>query len=336
MTNSRRASIDIDYMGKNISKDLAPHLLSFRFNDNEGRSDDIQIDLEDRDGNWHGPWLPNKGDKITAAIVLENWQKEGTTSRLDCGSFFIDDVSFKGPPDLVSIKALSVPFVEGGKQTKHTRAWENATLPTILGDVAKSAGLTLVYDAPVYTYERVDQTKETDLGFAKRISKVEGLSVKVMSEQLIVYEQLKYEKKDTVRKIIKGESDVLSYDFQITAADSQCKKVEISYFDKKKKKYVKYTYDVPGAKSGPTAKITKKARSLEEAKRWAQMEARERNKRMKTAKLTLLGDENLIQGITVELEKFGAFDGKYFIETTGHSVTGGYTVDVNLREVLNY
>lgn len=335
MTNTRRARIDIDYMGKKISKELAPHLVNFKFNDNEGKSDDIEIELEDREGKWHGPWLPNEGDKIQVVIVLENWEEARTVSQLDCGTFFVDDVNLKGPPDAVTVKALSIPFKDGGKQTKFTRAWENATLPTILGDVARSAGLTLVYDAPVYTYERMDQTKETNLGFAKRIAKVEGLSVKVMKEQLIVYEQLKYEKKSEVREIVKGESDVLNYDFKNSTTEKY-KKIEISYFDKKKKKYVKYAYDVPGVSTGPTLKVTKKARNIAEAKRWAQMEARNKNKTAKTGKITLLGDENLIQGVTVKVKKFGAFDGKYFIESTSHNVTGGYTVDVNLREVLSY
>lgn len=336
MTNTRRVIIDVDYMGTNITTELAPNLLSFKYNDNEGKSDEIQIDLEDRDRKWQDPWLPGDGDKITAAIRLLNWRKEGGVSQLDCGTFFVDDVSFKGPPDTISIKALSVPFDSGGKDTAHTRAWENATLPAILGDVAISAGLTLVYDAPVFSYDRVDQTRETDLSFAKRITKKEGLSVKVTRGQLVIYSELAYESKSTARTITRGESDVLSYNFNKAAAEEKYKTAEVSYFDDKQKKNVKYVYQVPGVDKGPTLKINKRAKNIDEAKRWAQAEARAKNKKSKTGKLTMMGDENLIQGITVELKNFGAFSGKYFIESSVHNVTGGYTADISIREVLSY
>lgn len=336
MTNTRRAIADITYMGVKITQDIAPYLKSFTFNDNEGKSDDIQIDLEDRDRKWQGPWLPKKGDKISASIKLLNWHKEGETATLNCGTFFVDDVGFKGPPDTVSIKALSVPFTKGGKDTKKTRAWENATLRNILSEVAASAGLTLLYDAPEFTYDRVEQDKKTDLAFAKDMSKREGLSTKVTKEQLIVYDELNYEKKTSVRTITRGEDDVKSYDFKESAAEEQYAKVEISYFDGKKKKLIKYVYKVPGVKEGPTLKINKRASSLDEAKRWAQKEARNKNKVSKSGKITLRGHEKMVQGVTVKIANFGAFDGKYFIETSSHSVTGGYSTNISLREVLDY
>lgn len=336
MTNTRRVVPIIAYLGVDITTDVATDLVSFKYADNEGKSDEIQIELQDRDRKWQDPWLPQKGDRLTAAIRLENWRKEGEVSQLNCGTFYIDDVSFKGPPDAISIKALSIPFTSGGKNTKNSRAWENSDLAGILGDIATSAGLTLLYDAPNFTYERVDQVRETDLTFAKRMARKEGLSIKVTDKQLVIYDELTYERKDAVRKIIRGESDVKSYSFSESAAEEQYKKVEVAYFDNKKKKTIKYTYDVPGITSGATFKIKKTANNLGEAMRWAKAEARNKNKRSKTGKLTLIGDENLVQGITVELEKFGAFSGKYFIESANHNITGGYSVDIDIREVLPY
>jgi len=323
-------------MGVNITQDIAPYLKSFTFNDNEGESDDIQIDLEDRNRKWQGPWLPKKGDKISASIELRNWYKEGSTAKLNCGTFFVDDVSFKGPPDTVSIKALSVPFTKGGKDTKKTKAWTNATLQGILTEVAKEAGLKLVYDAPTFLYDRVEQDKKTPLAFAKSLAKREGLATKVTKEQLIVYDELKYEQKGTVRTITRGEDDVVSYDFKESAAEEQYAKVELSYLDSKTKKNIKYVYNVPGVKEGPTLKINKRAKNLDEAKRWAQKEARNKNKGSKSGKITLMGHEKLVQGVTVVIKNFGAFDGKYFIESSSHKVTGGYKTDITLREVLGY
>lgn len=336
MTNTRRAIIDVTYQGVDITTDIAPFLTAFTYNDNEGKSDDIQIDLEDRDRKWQGPWLPQKGDTIAASIRLENWRAEGITTQLNCGTFYVDDVGFKGPPDKISIKALSVPFTNGGKDTEKTRSWENAGLIIILGDVAASAGLTLLYDAPDFVYDRVNQEKETDLAFAKRIAKREGLAIKVTDNQLVVYSELMYEAKGAVSTITRGEEDIQDYDFKESAAEEQYKIVEVSYLDNKTKKPIKYTYEVPGVKEGPTLKINKRATSLDEAKRWAQAEARNKNKGSKSAKITLMGDEKLVQGVTVNVANFGAFDAKYFIESSSHKVTSGYTVNVSLREALNY
>ena len=322
MTNTRRAIADITYMGVNITTDIAPYLKSYTYNDNEGKSDEIQIELEDHDRKWQGPWLPKKGDKIDALIHYRNWRKEGEHPQLDCGAFYVDDVNFKGPPDAVSIKAVSVPFSDGGKDTKKTRAWNNAGLKTIMGDLAAGAGLSLFYDAPNFTYDRVEQDKKTNFAMAKN--------------QLIVYDELTYESKSHVRTLTRGDSDVLSYDFKESAAEEQYQKVELSYWDSQKKKHIKYVYDVPGVKKGPSLKVNKRAKSVDEAKRWAQKEARNKNKSSKSGSISLMGDEALVQGVTVQVANFGAFDGKYFVESASHKVTGGCTVTIKLRGVLSY
>ncbi len=336
MTNTRRSFADISYMGVNITTALAPYLKRFTFNDNEGASDEIQIELEDRERKWQGPWLPKKADKIDATIQLINWRKEGEVSHLDCGTFYVDDVNFQGPPDTITIKAVSVPFKDGGKETKHTRVWDNAGLKKIMNDLAKSAGLSLFYDAPDYFYDRVEQDKKTDLAFAKELAQKEGLSVKVTKNQLVVYDQHDYESKGPVRAIERGTTDVLKYDLKESAAEEQYKQVKISYWDGKKKKLIEYTYDVPGVKNGPVLKVNKRLTSLDEAKRFAQKEARNKNKSSKSGSITLMGDEKLLQGVTVDIKGFGAFDTKYFVESASHEITGGYTVKINIREVLSY
>lgn len=336
MTKARRTDVLIKYKGADISRDLAPFLSAFVYSDNEGKSDEIQIELQDRDKKWQNPWLPGEGDIIQARIRTVSWDKDGEVLQLNCGTFFVDDVTFKGPPDSISIKALSVPLAKGGKSTKRTRAWENSNLNSIAGDVAISSGLKLIYDAPNYFYDRVDQSKETDLAFIKRLAKKEGLSVKVADEKLILYHQLTYEKKRAVRTLTRGEDDILSWDFARTSADKQYKKVQISYFDSKKKKALKYVYEVPDVESGPTLKINKRAKDLAEAKRWAKAEARNKNKKMKSGKITISGAIELVQGLTINLKKFGAFDGKYFIESCSHNPTGKYEVSLDIREVLSY
>ncbi|ARD47570.1 phage late control D family protein [Sporosarcina sp. P33] len=336
MTNTRRTRVLIEYQGVDITTELEDYLSNFVFSDNEGRADEIQIDLQDKRKRWQKPWLPGDGDIIKATIKTYNWNKRNEVLRLRCGTFYVDDVSFKGPPDSVSIKAVSVPFAAGGKDTKRSRAWEDVSLNTIAGDIAVASKLALIYDAPNVYYDRVDQSKETDLGFLKRLAKKEGLSIKVTNDQLVVYHQLTYEKKKAVRTITRGDSDVLSWDFSKSAAEKQYKKVEITYFDAAKKKKVKYTYDVPDVAEGPTLKLNRRAKTIAEAKRWAIIEARNKNKNGKVGKLTMAGAIDLVQGLTIDIKNFGAFDGKYIIESCSHNPTGKYEVNLDIRGVLKY
>jgi hypothetical protein len=61
---------------------------------------------------------------------------------------------------------------------------------------------------------------------------------------------------------------------------------------------------------------------------------RQKNKAEFSADFTLVGDCRLVAGVTVEVGGWGVFDGKYIIETATHNFTGGYTVGVKLRRVL--
>ncbi|MER1986573.1 MAG: contractile injection system protein, VgrG/Pvc8 family [Solibacillus sp.] len=336
MTNTRRAEVMIHYKGIDISKDLAPFLSSFTFRDAEGRSDDIAINLQDREGKWHGPWLPVKGDKIVAKIRTHNWWTEGVVAELHCGTFFVDDVSYDGPPDKVSVKALAIPIAKGGKNTKNSRTWENAGLVAIAGAIAEAAGLSLLYDGSNFIYDRVVQSKETDLAFIRRLAKKEGLGVKVTKEQLILFDEAKYEAKKPVLTFEKGDANIQSYSFNENANDKQYVKVVVSYLDSKTKRTLKYTYHVPEAHEGPTLKVNKRANTLDEAIRWARIEARDKNKGAKTGRLTITGHTGCVQGMTCNVKGFGAFNGKYIIDSTTHSVGNKYTVQLEIREVLKY
>lgn len=333
---ARRTKINIDYQGKNISKTLEEYLTKFSFQDEEGTADTIQIDMQDRHGNWHGPWLPGKHDKIKASIDIYNDNHDGKTERLECGTFYVDDVKFDGPPDKVSIKAIAIPLPKGGKDEKNSRVWEEVMLSQVAGDIAVSAGLKLIYDAPDYKYDRVTQNQETDLSFIKKRAAKEGIAIKVTSDYLVLYEQKALESRKEILTAKKGHDDIKGYSFSENSNEKGYKKIEVTYFDNSKKKNIKYVYDVPGIDDGPTFKSNQRAKSLAEAKRLATSIAREKNKGQKKGSLTFKGNPKLITGYTIKVEGFGAFDGKYFVEKTSHDVTGGYTTKIDIREVLPY
>ncbi|GGG32981.1 late control protein D [Lysinibacillus alkalisoli] len=333
---ARRTKVNIIYQGKDITTELEEYLTNFSFEDAEGTADTIQIDLQDRHGKWHGPWLPRKNDKIKAMVEILNNTDANSKEKLDCGIFYVDDSSYSGPPDKVSIKAIAIPLPEGGKDEKNSRVWENVMLSQVAGDIAKSAGLKLIFDATDHLYDRVVQDQETDLSFIKKRALKEGVAIKVTGEYLVLYEQKKYENKSPILTITKGADEIKDYSFKEDSNEKGYKKIEITYFDSNKKKNLKYTYDVPGVAEGPTFKSNERAKNLAEAKRFATNIAREKNKREKTGSITLKGNPKMLTGYTVQIKGFAKFDGKYFIEKTNHDITGGYTTKISLREVLKY
>ena len=61
---------------------------------------------------------------------------------------------------------------------------------------------------------------------------------------------------------------------------------------------------------------------------------RQKNKQEFKASFSVAGDVRLVAGVTVDVKGFQSFDGKYIVSKATHNVTGGYTVDIELRQVL--
>lgn len=98
----------------------------------------------------------------------------------------------------------------------------------------------------------------------------------------------------------------------------------MKYTDPTSKKTFEATYTAPNAKTdgnGQVLEINEKVSSNGEAKTLAEKRLREKNSQEFKASFNLAGDTRLVAGITVKVEGFGAFDGKYIIETASHSVS---------------
>ena len=124
--NARRTAVRLTFAGVDISTDINKHLLSLTYTDNEeDKTDDLQLSLDDREGVWLGNWLntpgASKGVEISAVIVQKNWESNGKDRVLDCGVFEIDTVDGSGPPAKATIKAGSIPPCGRRRKRKHGR-----------------------------------------------------------------------------------------------------------------------------------------------------------------------------------------------------------------------
>ncbi|MDP5277139.1 phage late control D family protein [Chengkuizengella axinellae] len=334
----RQTKINIIYEGKNITQDIQENMLSFNFIDNgTGLADDLQLQLQDREGLWVSSWMPQKGDRIKAEIVVLNRKYEGTEEKLNCGTFEVDTVNVSGKPDIVIIKATSIPANSSIRRELKTKAWENVNLTQIGRDIAGTAGLKQVLELDFDPlYDRVNQNQQSDLSFLQQTSQKYGITTKVTDQKLVLFDEYRLEQTNPIKTLTRGDQYILSYSFDSTLIDASYSACEVSYYDTRVRKTYLATYKPPNAPNGPVLKLNERVSSNNEAYRLAQKSLREKNKQAVKGKISLMGDVNLQQGLTINVNGMGDFNGKYLIETAKHVVKDGYSTSITIRKVLGY
>jgi len=330
----RQAKLSLIYDNKDISAYLEPYLVDFSYTDHaSARADDLQVTLEDRAGLWRDDWMPEKGAALQAAIIVSD---DGRVKKLPAGTFEIDEIECSGPPQTVKIKAVSVPVSSSLRGENKTRAWEQTRLSTIAKDIASGGELELLYetdDDP--EYDRIEQTEQSDLAFLLKLCEDAGLSLKVTGKQIVIFDDSKYEQMAPVKTITKGKSQVISYSV-ISSTRDVYSSAKVTYQNSKYSDPIIYTFTPPNRpKTGKTLIINERVSSFAEAERLAKKRLRQKNKEEVRFSITMVGDVALVAGVTVLLQGWGKFDGKYFIDEAVHEGGGnGYTTKVELRRVL--
>jgi len=332
----RRASLRITYEGADISRDLAPYVISFACTDNaSGQADDLELTLQDRDGKWRGDWFPDKGAEITAEIECKSFIEPGGATIYPCGTFTIDEMEFSGPPWKVSLRCVSSSVKKSLRREEKTQGFENTSLKTIAGQIAEANDLGLVYEAKDISYARRDQRKESDLEFLSRLAEEAGLSLKVAERRIILFSGKEYDAKSP--SLTYTPQDLASWRFSSQAHDV-FRACQVSYQDPETKQVLGYLFEPEDAPdSGQTLKINKRVESRAKAMELAKTELRKRNSSEVTGSLQRMGDPRLFAGNTVSLSGFGAFSGTYFVEQASHSFgRDGYTTSADIRKTLDY
>ncbi|EHL68465.1 phage late control D family protein [Cloacibacillus evryensis] len=331
---ARQARLEMTLAGADITKDIAPFLISFSYEDNRsGEADLISVVLEDSDGRFRGDWFPQKNSIVEVAIKVADWQEQGDGATLKCGTFELDEI--EATQGTLTMKGVSVPVTAGGRREKVTKTWEKAYLKTVATDVAKKSGLELKYTALENPYfGRIDQKQESSLEFLSRIVHKAGLAIKIVNNKIAIYNEVDAEKEAAAFTVERTSGFVTGWSFRTQSVDTY-KACEVTYFDAKTKTSYKGTATAAGEEepSGQVLRISnERVESNAEAIRLAEKKLRDSNKREVTGRLDCVGNTLMLDGVVIAVSGFGTFDGKYRIAKSTHSVDGGgYTTSVDLE-----
>lgn len=221
----------IKYQGKNVTQQLAAFLKSFSYTDAPpGEQDKITFDIDDRERKWIREWKPVLGDKIVTEVNIINWDKAGAKSKIKCGSFELESVDYSMPNSL-GLVATAIP--KGGApaiREKRSKGWEKIKLRAIAQEIANRARLKLSYNVKINpTYDRLDQSEETDLNFLTKICSDEGLAIKVTTGSLILFDEAEFEKSAPVATLEYGKSNIIDYGFSISDSDTAYASCVVTY-----------------------------------------------------------------------------------------------------------
>lgn len=335
---ARRAGISVNYLGVDITKSITNDLLSFKYTDNAAdNADDIEITMKDKDGKWLNNWWPNKGDILNASINTVNWTKDGDKQRLSCGTFIVDEPEYTGRPRVMTLKAIATPSNTNFTTTKKSKAWEHIQLRTIAQDIANSAGLDLLFDSSINpTYDRKDQSDTSDMSLLSDLCKAEGISFKITNQTIVLFDEADYEKKLAAMTLVEDGGLVNSYTLKTALSNTAYAGCRVKYYNAKKKINIDYLFSIKDDIDSTKDKIyvlNTRVASRDEAMRLAQKKLRELNKKEYQVSMNIVGDVRAVGGVCANLQGFGKFDGKYYIDKATHNHPG-YTTDLEMHKVL--
>lgn len=178
LTNYPHAIYRINVDGHDISRLIAPRLISMTITDNRGLvTDSVDITLDDADGLLD---IPPIGAELQIWI---GWQDTGL---IDKGKFKVSSTSHSGSPDILRISAQSNDLSEGLRQ-KRERSFTNKTLQDIFQSIAVDYGLKpVVHDQLANRTIRYLAQNESDANLITRIADEHDAIATVKNNHLVL------------------------------------------------------------------------------------------------------------------------------------------------------
>jgi uncharacterized protein len=229
-TNALRTAWLITYESKDISTDIADMVTAVTYTDQlQGKSDELELTVEDVDGLWRTGWYPSLSDKFQAKIGFEN------QALMACGSFEVDSIDLSGPPDILTIRGLATGN-SSPLRTKQSVAFEDLSVDGIVRKIAGKYGYEVIGDIKGGKLKRVSQANESDLAFLKRLGESYGYVFSMRGERLVFYSLLELEQAPTITTIDRTDLDGYRFQDKAQATYVAC---ELTFHDPQSGKVVK-------------------------------------------------------------------------------------------------
>jgi len=326
MDVARKAEITLFWNKKNVINQIKQYVSSITYtNHEEEATDEITMVLDNTSAIWSNDWYPATGDTLQLYIGYQNRQ-------IDTGLFEIDDVSFSGPPDQVTIKAISAGISQA-LRTRNNKAFEDQTLKQIALFYCRKYGFTLVDGSNMLSQiflDRKTQENKTDLFFLSELAKEYGFMFTIKGQKMVFISYHDLEETASVCEIDK--SQISNYDINVKTFDTYFGG-QIRQRNRKKGKLV--TYNLNGVLSGSsdTVIITGSVASGSQAEAKVKGGLWGKNKYKQSGTIVIPGEPLLVAGNNSDLTGLGLVSGKYHIPTSTHIVdgSGGYTTSLEVR-----
>jgi hypothetical protein len=331
--------VKIIYAGKDITQDISKYLLSVEYTDNTSdESDEMSFSVEDTDGLWRCPWMPEKGDKVQMYIGYDH-------DMLDCGKFTVDEIEMSGPPDVVSIRALA-SSISSPVRTKNSKAYEKQTLRQIANEIANKYGYKVVDNnsdkqaLDDIKIDRITQSRETDLAFLKRVADDYGIMFSLRDTNLVFSSIYDIEKTEPSGEI--DRKNLMSYSVK-DKATAVYKEAVVKHKSSKQNKVVesnvptKFMYGGsgggPDTKSEDTLEVRVKAEDKSQAEKKARAKLHKANSKEKEGSFALIGNPYFVAGNNFTLTGMGRLSGVWNVLKSTHKIdrSGGYTTDIEAK-----
>jgi phage protein D len=319
--------------------DIGGHCVHAEYADYaDGTMDEITVNLEDRDKNWQGPWLPEKGAEVSAVIQCFDWWQPGDRPSLSLSGMQIGEIKLTGPPDQVTIQASAIKVRSNARTQRKTVGFEKVTLHHIAAHVAGKAQLKLNWMGKDQFYDRVDQREESDMAFLKRLCRGTGNSIKTIDDTLFVYAAGTWELRPAQATLTRGEERIKTYRFE-TGTHDKYRGCVVTYTNPETKETITGSFFPPGAPAtGEILRVNRHVRDLAHANRLARDCLRRKNRWEVLAEIVLVGDVRRRATHVLALQGFYNFDGNYVTDEARHVLdgNGGYETYLTLRKLVQY
>ncbi|WP_413874176.1 phage late control D family protein [Albidovulum sp.] len=169
--------------GEDVSGNFRDRLLGLTVTDEDGgKADRIEIEVDDRDGRVAFPDMDTLLD-----VSLGFRQPFGGSALSYMGRYAVDGVAGAGPAQRMRITATAADM-KGDIRAPKTRAWEDKTLKDIVAKIAAEAKLKPVVGQSVGSahWPYIAQTVESDLHFLTRIAATLDATAKPAGGALVV------------------------------------------------------------------------------------------------------------------------------------------------------